>query len=279
MSGFTPQEVGLGLYAALGVAFTILPVLRGPTSSGSASSAAWSHRCGTGASALAYLLVLLAVLLHRSGDPRPLPAAPIRRSDAFVPSCVSILFRAEAKWRIEAAELIDALPAFDDLPVEVLNDLAGRVNLRGIRPGQPVFRQGDRPTAFYVVRRGQVADRGGSIRTPATCGCSARSSEATRSERWGSWTQRLAGQPLGLSTRWSCSRSTRERSTVSSPIRSRRRTSDRRCKRWPSCVDLPPFAGLEIRRARETPGPRALGIMASRNAARHRRRAVRPCSA
>ena len=69
----------------------------------------------------------------------------------------SIVFRVESKWRIEAAELIDALPAFDDLPVEILNDLAGRVTLRGVRPGQPVFRQGDRPTAFYVVRKGRVA--------------------------------------------------------------------------------------------------------------------------
>ena len=68
-----------------------------------------------------------------------------------------VVFRAESKWRIEAAELIDELPAFDDLPVEILNDLAGRVSLKGIRAGQPVFRQGDRPTAFYVVRNGRFA--------------------------------------------------------------------------------------------------------------------------
>ena len=67
------------------------------------------------------------------------------------------MFRLETKWRIEAAELIDALPAFDDLPVETLNDLAGRVSLRRVRAGQPVFRQGDRPTAFYVVRNGPFA--------------------------------------------------------------------------------------------------------------------------
>jgi CRP-like cAMP-binding protein len=48
------------------------------------------------------------------------------------------------------------LPAFADLPEVILNDLAGRVSLRTFLPGQPVFRQGDRATAFYVVRAGTV---------------------------------------------------------------------------------------------------------------------------
>jgi cAMP-dependent protein kinase regulator len=43
---------------------------------------------------------------------------------------------------------------FDDVPVDVLDELAGRVRLRTLASSQPVFRQGDRPTAFYVVRRG-----------------------------------------------------------------------------------------------------------------------------
>jgi cAMP-dependent protein kinase regulator len=65
-----------------------------------------------------------------------------------------VRFRLEREWRVEAAELIDALPLFEDLPVELLSDLAGRVRLRAVAPGQAVFRQGDRPDAFYVVRRG-----------------------------------------------------------------------------------------------------------------------------
>src|SRR5918996_612831 len=65
-----------------------------------------------------------------------------------------IRFRLEKPWRVEAAELIDSLPLFEEVPVEVLNDLAGRVRLRSIEPGQPVVRQGDRPDAFYVVRHG-----------------------------------------------------------------------------------------------------------------------------
>ena len=65
-------------------------------------------------------------------------------------------FRFETSWRVEAAEMIDALPAFDELPEDVLSDLAGRVRLVSLRPGEPIFRQGDRPTAFYVVRRGTL---------------------------------------------------------------------------------------------------------------------------
>jgi CRP-like cAMP-binding protein/Zn-dependent protease len=65
-----------------------------------------------------------------------------------------IEFRLQTRWRVEASELIDALPMFEDIPVDALNDLAGRVRLRSIAVGQPVFRQGDRPDAFYVVRSG-----------------------------------------------------------------------------------------------------------------------------
>ncbi len=66
-----------------------------------------------------------------------------------------IRFRLETRWRVEAAEMIDALPTFEDVPVEALNELAGRFRLRTFASGQPVFRQGDSPESFYVVRRGR----------------------------------------------------------------------------------------------------------------------------
>jgi len=68
-----------------------------------------------------------------------------------------IRFRLQLKWRVEAAEMIDALPAFRDIPGEVLNDLAGRVHLRQYSAGRAVFRQGDEADAFYVVRKGEIA--------------------------------------------------------------------------------------------------------------------------
>ena len=40
------------------------------------------------------------------------------------------------------------------MPEDVLSELAGRVRLRTLARGQPVVRQGERATAFYVVRRG-----------------------------------------------------------------------------------------------------------------------------
>ena len=71
-----------------------------------------------------------------------------------------IRFRVERSWRVEAAALIDALPAFDDLDEDVLSDLAGRVELVTVRDGQTVFRRGDVADAFYVVRSGHDPHRG-----------------------------------------------------------------------------------------------------------------------
>jgi cAMP-dependent protein kinase regulator len=67
-----------------------------------------------------------------------------------------VRFRLETSWRVEAASLIDRLPILEDLPEEVLSDLAGRVRLRAFPAGKPVVRQGDRAQAFYVVRRGTL---------------------------------------------------------------------------------------------------------------------------
>jgi cGMP-dependent protein kinase len=68
----------------------------------------------------------------------------------------ALAFRFETSWRVEAAELIDALPIFDDVPEDALNELAGRVKLRAFTQGQVVVRQGERAEAFYVVRRGRL---------------------------------------------------------------------------------------------------------------------------
>jgi CRP-like cAMP-binding protein/Zn-dependent protease len=65
-------------------------------------------------------------------------------------------FRAERSWRVEAAALIDALPAFDDLDEDVLSDLAGRVTAVSLRDGQTVFRRGATADAFYVIRSGTI---------------------------------------------------------------------------------------------------------------------------
>jgi CRP-like cAMP-binding protein len=68
-----------------------------------------------------------------------------------------VQFRLQRRWRVEAAELIDGLPLFRDVPEEVLAEVAGRVRLRTVRAGQAVVRQGERARAFYVVRRGVLA--------------------------------------------------------------------------------------------------------------------------
>jgi CRP-like cAMP-binding protein/Zn-dependent protease len=150
----TPQEWGLAAYGVAGVAFTIFSLWTAfffwEQIFGNLVTGLWNGGLGS-----KLLLVLLAMFLAGPvvRGLLNLIRSLIRRFRAVVHA---IRFRFETSWRVEAAEMIDALPAFDDLPEEVLSDLAGRVNLRIYRPGEPVFRQGDRPDAFYVIRSGNV---------------------------------------------------------------------------------------------------------------------------
>ena len=150
----TPQEWGLGLYGLVGVLFTILTLFTAfffwEQIFGGLVTGLWN-----GGAASRVLLVLLGLFL---GGPLIRGAISLGRSlwRRILAIARAIRFRVETSWRVEAAELIDALPAFEDLPEEILNDLAGRVALRTVRRGQPVFRQGERATAFYVVRKGTI---------------------------------------------------------------------------------------------------------------------------
>jgi CRP-like cAMP-binding protein/Zn-dependent protease len=150
----TPQEWGLGGYGIAGIAFTIFSFWTGLLFWNlifkNLILALW--RGGIGSKVL---LLLLAVFLTGPviRGLLKLTLSLVRRVSGLVRA---VRFRLETTWRVEAAELIDALPAFDDLPEEVLSDLAGRVRLRILHTGEPVFRQGDRPDAFYIVRTGTV---------------------------------------------------------------------------------------------------------------------------
>ena len=149
---FSKQEVGLALYGILGVAFTIFALYSSyrywKTIFGPLIEGLWNGGSLT-------RLLLIALALFVIGPVIRGLIALLRSIARRVRAVVRrIRFRVETRWRVEAAELIDALPIFDDVPVEVLDELAGRVRLRTLARTQPVFRQGDRPEAFYVVRRG-----------------------------------------------------------------------------------------------------------------------------
>jgi CRP-like cAMP-binding protein/Zn-dependent protease len=150
----TKQEWGLTSYAVIGTIFTVFSFYTSyfywKTIFGGLIARLWNGGVVT-------RVILLALALFVLG--------PIVRGIInFVRSLVrrlravwrKVRFRLETKWRVEAAELIDGLPMFHDLPVEVLNDLAGRVRLQTLSRGQAVFRQGDDADAFYVVRKGGV---------------------------------------------------------------------------------------------------------------------------
>jgi putative peptide zinc metalloprotease protein len=151
---FSKQETGLALYGIVGTAFTIFSFYTAyffwENVFGGLVSSLWN-----GGVITRFLLVVLALFVL---------GPVIRGGIALVRSLglriralgQRVRFRLEAKWRVEAAELIDALPIFDDVPVETLNELAGRVRLRTFSRGQPVVRQGERANAFYLVRRGTL---------------------------------------------------------------------------------------------------------------------------
>jgi len=151
---FTPQELGLAAYGLVGSVFAVFVLLSAfyfwRAQFGGIVQALWD-----GGLLSRVVLLLLAVFV----------AGPlIRAAVALVRSLWRriraayrrVRFRFESGWRVEAAQLIDALPAFEDLPEDGLSDLAGRVQLRVVRAGQAIFRQGDRGDAFYVVRQGEV---------------------------------------------------------------------------------------------------------------------------
>jgi CRP-like cAMP-binding protein/Zn-dependent protease len=149
---FSKRDVGLLLYGVLGVAFTIFSLYTAyyywKTVFGDLVSRLWAEGPVT-----RLLLLVLAVFI----------AGPLLRGLIKLLRAVGrevravgrrIRFRLETGWRVEASELIDALPMFEDIPVDALNEIAGRVRLRDLGDGQSAFRQGDRPDAFYVVRKG-----------------------------------------------------------------------------------------------------------------------------
>jgi len=147
-------EVGLALYGTLGIAFTIFSLYTAfffwEEIFGGLVSKLWH-----GGVVTRVLLVVLALII----------AGPLVRGFVRILRSLwlrvraqwrRLRFKTELRWRVEAAEMVDALPVFGDIPVEALNDLAGRVRIRTFGAGQPVVRQGDPAEAFYVVRRGTL---------------------------------------------------------------------------------------------------------------------------
>jgi putative peptide zinc metalloprotease protein len=151
---FSAAEVGLLLFGTVGVAFTIFVLVSAfwfwERTFGGLLESLWN----AGPAGVLALVVLVASL-----------AAPIIRGViALVRSLARRVgtllqrarFRSQRQWRIEAAELLDGLPLFDDLPVDVLNDLAGRVERLDVGAGTAVVRQGELADAFYLIRTGTL---------------------------------------------------------------------------------------------------------------------------
>ena len=151
---FSAAEIGLLLFGTVGVAFTVFVLVSAfwfwEHTFGGLLEALW-HAGWAGVLALALLLAFLAGPIIRGLF--AIARAIARRLRSWAQS---VRFRAQRRWRIEAAELLDSLALFDDLPVDVLNEIAGRVERLEVGAGAAVVRQGDTADAFYVIRTGTL---------------------------------------------------------------------------------------------------------------------------
>jgi CRP-like cAMP-binding protein len=152
--GFTGAEIGVGLFGTLGVAFTIFGVAAAIflwwSTFGDLTTRLWDGG-PAGIVALAVLLTFVASPLLRGGvDALQNIAANLSALGE------RLRFRAQRRWRTEAAALLDAQPAFDDLPDEVLAEVTARTYLSRFGAGTSVVRQGERADAYYIVRNGQL---------------------------------------------------------------------------------------------------------------------------
>lgn len=153
--GLTRQELGLTAFGIVGVFFTILALwtsvyIWGPVFE-TFATAMWRH--GTATRVLVVLLFgfilgpLVAGIWRWLGNVWAQVRYLWRR----------LLFQTELGWRREAGELIAEMPVLDELPIEVVNALAGKVRLVRFGEGRTVFHEGDQADAFYVVRNGRFA--------------------------------------------------------------------------------------------------------------------------
>ena len=151
---FTRREMGLAAYGILGFAFTIFCFWTSyfvwKSIFGGLVSQMWNTSTAT------RILLILLVLVLVTPVLRGLAALARAIWRRLVGLWRRLVFRLQTKWRVEAASLIDDLPMFEDLPEDVLSDLAGRVKLLAVRLGQTVVRQGERADAFYIVRKGTL---------------------------------------------------------------------------------------------------------------------------
>jgi CRP-like cAMP-binding protein len=149
---FTRQELGLLLYGIFGVIASLLLLVSGyifwKILFGGLISTLWHGGIYTQFLLIALALFVLNPVLRGLVNALRALARRVRALSR------RIRFRLQRRWRVEAAELIDQLPLFEDVPEDLLSELAGRVRLRSFRAGQPIVRQGERAEAFYVVRKG-----------------------------------------------------------------------------------------------------------------------------
>ena len=157
---FDRADLGLGLYGVAGVAFTVLTLFTAAFFWEKTFGDFVSRLIGAGPLGIAGLVAVVVVLAGPAVRGAGQAVRALSRSGRR--QWGRLRFRTQRPWRVEAARLLDAQAVFDDLPGDLLGDLAGRVQLRAVGAGTTVVRQGDRADRYYLVRRGtlDVIDEG-----------------------------------------------------------------------------------------------------------------------
>lgn len=153
-TGLTRFEWGLTAFGVVGVVFTALALVTswyfwGPIFSGFVREM-WRAGWPTRIALLVLAIIVLGPLVHGF---RQATASLGRRVRS---AAQQVKFLTETHWRREAADLITRLPLLAEIPLEDLNDLAGRVSHRRFHTGQAIVRRGDAADSFYVIRRGRA---------------------------------------------------------------------------------------------------------------------------
>ena len=147
-------EMGLAVYGILGMTFTAftfyLAAYFWPRTFGAFFVWLWE----AGPLGVVTMIVIIVLL----GGPifRALLFGLRALGRQFRSAIAALRFRAQRHWRVEAAQLLDEQPVFNDLPVATLSDIAGRVRLLDVGAGAAVVHQGDRADAYFMVRQGTL---------------------------------------------------------------------------------------------------------------------------
>lgn len=151
---FSRAELGLGIYAAAAIAFGVVSLVLTAyfwrVTFGGVIDLMWH----AGPAGVIGLIVLALVLTGPVAQ--ALVQAILGIASRLRSLWRQIRFRMQRRWRAEAVELLRSIDLLDELPPDVCRELEARVRLVEFGRYEAVVSQGDKPTTYFLVRRGRA---------------------------------------------------------------------------------------------------------------------------